>query len=193
MTSGVQLAVGFFGTFISLRVPLENFTATMSALELSGYYAGYRLARFAAHGSSSELGTFGPMRLSQAWPSWRLRSCLWRSMDQSGWLCARLLDLAVQGYSLPQRVGSMLTLRRGAWRHPFNLQGWDLYRADRSSLDKPSRYQGPHGLQHRRRHLCHGSLAGKPHPCGAAADHAPQPFLMANSRGELPSPLPERR
>jgi hypothetical protein len=30
-TSGVQLAVGFFGTFISLRVPLENFTATMSA------------------------------------------------------------------------------------------------------------------------------------------------------------------
>jgi hypothetical protein len=23
-TSGVQLAVGFFGTFISLRVPLEN-------------------------------------------------------------------------------------------------------------------------------------------------------------------------
>jgi len=30
-TSGVQLAVGFFGTFISLRVPLENFAATMSA------------------------------------------------------------------------------------------------------------------------------------------------------------------
>jgi len=30
-TSGVQLAVGFFGTFISLQVPLENFAATMSA------------------------------------------------------------------------------------------------------------------------------------------------------------------
>ena len=42
-TSGVQLAVGFFGTFISLRVPLENFTATMSALVLSGYYAGYTI------------------------------------------------------------------------------------------------------------------------------------------------------
>src|SRR5215472_12788007 len=40
-TSGVQLAVGFFGTFISLRVSLENFTATMSALVLSGYFAGY--------------------------------------------------------------------------------------------------------------------------------------------------------
>ena len=42
-TSGVQLAVGFFGTFISLRVPLENFTATMSALVLSGYFAGYTI------------------------------------------------------------------------------------------------------------------------------------------------------
>ena len=31
-TSGVQLAVGSFGTFISLRVPLEKFAATMSAL-----------------------------------------------------------------------------------------------------------------------------------------------------------------
>jgi MFS family permease len=39
-TSGLQLAVGFFGTFICLRVPLENFTATMSALVLSGYFAG---------------------------------------------------------------------------------------------------------------------------------------------------------
>ena len=42
-TSGVQLAVGLFGTFISLRVPLENFSATMSALVLSGYYAGYTI------------------------------------------------------------------------------------------------------------------------------------------------------
>jgi MFS family permease len=42
-TSGVQLAVGFFGTFISLRVPLENFTATVSALVLSGYFAGYTI------------------------------------------------------------------------------------------------------------------------------------------------------
>jgi len=42
-TSGVQLAVGFFGTFISLRVPLENFSATMSALVLSSYFAGYTI------------------------------------------------------------------------------------------------------------------------------------------------------
>lgn len=40
-TSGVQLALGFFGTFISLRVPFENFSAVMSALVLSSYYAGY--------------------------------------------------------------------------------------------------------------------------------------------------------
>ena len=42
-TSGVQLSVGFLGTFISLRVPLENFSATMSALVLSGYFAGYTI------------------------------------------------------------------------------------------------------------------------------------------------------
>ena len=42
-TCGVQLAVGFFGTFISLRVPLEDFSATMSALVLSGYFAGYTI------------------------------------------------------------------------------------------------------------------------------------------------------
>jgi MFS family permease len=42
-TSGVQLSVGFFGTFISLRVPLENFGETISALVLSGYYTGYTI------------------------------------------------------------------------------------------------------------------------------------------------------
>jgi MFS family permease len=42
-TSGVQLAVGFLGTFISLRVPLENFSSTMSALVLSAYFAGYTI------------------------------------------------------------------------------------------------------------------------------------------------------
>jgi MFS family permease len=40
-TSGVQLANGFFGTFISLRVTLEDFDATMSGLVLSSYFAGF--------------------------------------------------------------------------------------------------------------------------------------------------------
>ena len=34
-TSGVQLANGFFGTFISLRIGLENFEATIAGLVLS--------------------------------------------------------------------------------------------------------------------------------------------------------------
>lgn len=42
-TSGVQLANGFFGTFISLRVALENFTATSAAAVLSGYFAGFTI------------------------------------------------------------------------------------------------------------------------------------------------------
>jgi MFS family permease len=40
-TSGVQLANGFFTTFISLRVVIENFDPTLSGLVLSGYFAGF--------------------------------------------------------------------------------------------------------------------------------------------------------
>jgi MFS family permease len=40
-TSGIQLANGFFGTFISLRVALENFDAVMAGLVLSSYFAGF--------------------------------------------------------------------------------------------------------------------------------------------------------
>ena len=42
-TSAVQLANGFFGTFISLRVSIENFGATMAGLVLSSYFAGFTL------------------------------------------------------------------------------------------------------------------------------------------------------
>src|SRR6516165_8777642 len=43
-TSLVQLANGFFGTFISLRVAMENFGSTMTGLVLSSYFAGFTLA-----------------------------------------------------------------------------------------------------------------------------------------------------
>jgi len=40
-TSVIQLANGFFGTFVSLRVAIENFEA--SGLVLSAYFAGFTL------------------------------------------------------------------------------------------------------------------------------------------------------
>ena len=40
-TSGIQIANGFFGTFISLRVALENFEATTAGLVLSSYFVGF--------------------------------------------------------------------------------------------------------------------------------------------------------
>lgn len=43
-TSAVQLANGFFGTFISLRVVLEGFDPAMAGLVLSSYFAGFTLA-----------------------------------------------------------------------------------------------------------------------------------------------------
>jgi MFS family permease len=42
-TSAIQLANGFFGTFISLRVAIENFDAIMAGLVLSSYFAGFTL------------------------------------------------------------------------------------------------------------------------------------------------------
>jgi MFS family permease len=43
-TSGVQLANGFFGTFLSLRIALEHFDPTMAGLVLSSYFAGFTVA-----------------------------------------------------------------------------------------------------------------------------------------------------
>src|SRR5258708_37728716 len=42
-TSLIQLANGFFGTFISLRVAIEDFGPTMAGLVLSSYFAGFTL------------------------------------------------------------------------------------------------------------------------------------------------------
>ena len=42
-TSLIQLANGFFGTFISLRVAIENFGTIMAGLVLSSYFAGFTL------------------------------------------------------------------------------------------------------------------------------------------------------
>ena len=42
-TSIIQLANGFFNTYISLRVASENFGATMSGLVLSSFFAGFTL------------------------------------------------------------------------------------------------------------------------------------------------------
>jgi MFS family permease len=43
-TSIVQLADGFFGIFISVRVAIEGFDATSAGLVLSSYFAGFTLA-----------------------------------------------------------------------------------------------------------------------------------------------------
>src|SRR5262249_36416431 len=45
-TSAIQLANGFFGTFIGLRVALEGFDATMAGLVLSSYFAGFTTGAF---------------------------------------------------------------------------------------------------------------------------------------------------
>ena len=41
--SCIQLANGFFGTFMSLRVAMEGFDATRAGLVLSSYFSGFTL------------------------------------------------------------------------------------------------------------------------------------------------------
>lgn len=77
-TSIVQLANGFFGTFISLRVSLENFGATFAGLVLSSYFAGF---------------TSTSTAFSTSWPPWR-----WRSRHGSA-ACARLRHCIRSGRS----------------------------------------------------------------------------------------------
>lgn len=45
-TSAVQLANGFFGTFISLRLTIEDFDSTMVGVVLSAYFAGFTAGAF---------------------------------------------------------------------------------------------------------------------------------------------------
>jgi len=55
-TSVVQLANGFFGTFISLRVMNEDFGATMAGLVLSSYFAGFTLGALRCGGIIDRIG-----------------------------------------------------------------------------------------------------------------------------------------
>jgi MFS family permease len=58
-TSLVQLALGFFGTFISLKIKLEQFDAVSAGLVLSSYYAGFALG---AVGCGSMIARVGYIR-----------------------------------------------------------------------------------------------------------------------------------
>src|SRR5215471_2608522 len=62
-TSGIQIANGFFGTFISLRVALENFEATTAGLVLSSYFVGFTVG---AVSCGRILGRIGHIRVYAA-------------------------------------------------------------------------------------------------------------------------------
>jgi len=55
-TNVIQLANGFFTTFISLRVAAANFTATVAGLILSSYFAGFTLGALRGAGIIERFG-----------------------------------------------------------------------------------------------------------------------------------------
>jgi hypothetical protein len=73
VTSLIQVANGFFGTFISLRVAIEDFGPTMSGLVLSSYFAGFTLGALRCE-RIIERGRSYP-RLCRVRRAGRLRNC----------------------------------------------------------------------------------------------------------------------
>lgn len=62
-TSGVQLAIGFFGTFFALRVALADFSPIRSGLVLASYFAGFTVG---AYFGKSIIERFGHIRVYAA-------------------------------------------------------------------------------------------------------------------------------
>ena len=110
-TSLIQLANGFFGAFISLRVAIEDFGATMSGLVLSSYFAGSTLGALRCEriiGASS--GISAPMPLSQGW-SCAATALMPLRVGPLPWLTLARPSASVARDSLsPPRAGSTLRL-----------------------------------------------------------------------------------
>ncbi len=62
-TSGIQLAIGFFGTFFALRVALADFSAIRSGLVLASYFAGFTVG---AYFGKNIIERFGHIRVYAA-------------------------------------------------------------------------------------------------------------------------------
>ena len=62
-TSGVQLAIGFFGTFFALRVALADFSPIRSGLVLASYFAGFTVG---AYFGKNIIERFGHIRVYAA-------------------------------------------------------------------------------------------------------------------------------
>src|SRR5690349_1745192 len=55
-TSLVQLANGFFNTFLSLRLTVENFGAGLNGVVLSSYFVGFTLGALGCGGVIQRVG-----------------------------------------------------------------------------------------------------------------------------------------
>ena len=106
-TSLIQLANGFFGTFISLRVVIEDFGPTMAGLVLSSYFAGFTLAAMRCGRIIERIGHIRAYAAFAGWSSPRPQPCRSWSERCPGWCCARSSASAAPGPSSRPKVGSM--------------------------------------------------------------------------------------
>ena len=139
-TSVVQLANGFFGTFISLRVMNEDFGATMAGLVLSSYFAGFTLGALRCGGIIDRIGhirayaAFGGLVVAAtaAMPVWVAHSHGCCCAGSSG---SAVLDLR-HYRELAQRQGPIVRTRTGFLgldgRHLPGPGGWTAHDRPRS-------------------------------------------------------------
>jgi MFS family permease len=105
-TSSIQLANGFFGTFIALRVAIEDFQAIMSALVLSGYFVGFTLG--ASYGGRI-IERFGHIRAYAAFAGIVIAATAAMPLAVKslpcGWACVRSSASAAPACSSRPRAG----------------------------------------------------------------------------------------
>ena len=103
-TSLIQLANGFFGTFISLRVAIEDFGPTISGLVLSSYFAGFTLGALRCERIIERVGH---IRAYAALAGMVVAATAAMPLLVGPLLsCVRSSVLVALVFSLPQRAGS---------------------------------------------------------------------------------------
>ena len=132
-TSAIQLANGFFGTFISLRVAIEDFGPTMAGLVLSSFFAGFTLGAvrcgriierighiraYAAFGGLVVAATSAMPLWIGAWPWLVLRAvigfgCSGIFVTTESWLNAKALPSERGRVFAAYMVGTFLALAVG--------------------------------------------------------------------------------
>ena len=182
-TSAIQLANGFFGTFISLRIGSEDFSATMAGLVLSSYFAGLTLGALRCGRIIERIGhirayaAFAGMVVAATAAMPLLAGSLVLAGAARGHRVRLLRDLR-HHRELAECQGAAVRTRAGI----FGLHGRHVRGPrTRTTADRPDRHRFSRTVQRHSGAFRHPAGHGEHKPGRAAADnHFGQASLTAN-------------